>query len=619
MKKIYRKSHNQSGYASIADLATCSKSVVSLDVETTGLKWWADDLIGLGFYCPDRNISGYIPTLDSYDRIELKRALPKILSPGTAVIAHNAKFDLHFLDAAPKKTGWKILDTMVMIHLLDSRYPKGAEQAEQIFLGTDTKKQHLDRQPKLSRKKIWTWSTSDTADYCINDARVEYEFAKYFLPYLEDYDLWNLFVKEMEYLSVIYTVEEQGIGLDADFVEEAMVSLLATQTKLEEILFESVGYKFNWRSHKQLSQALYEDMNFPRPENPFTLSRFNKDRGKYNSTLTSTFILMEKAKHPLGELMSTIREAAKLHNYLEGWLKLVDKDGRLHSTFNQTGTRTGRLSSREPNLQNVPSEFRNRFTQAVFTGSVERSEEYNLRNALVARPGYSFVSVDYKQMEMRMFGILSGDPFMLDSLAAGRDIHADIAEAVWGSRDPVHREWAKTISFGLIYGMTTGSLQFKLELTREKAEDITNQYWKTFPRIRPWLYGTADECRQNGYVIYWSGRRWVEDDEMSYFKAANALIQGGCADVLSVAAIRVDDYLENDLGVGHIADLVHDELITEVPDELVPVVAKNQSEIMQVPDLFNIAWLTDIKVGKTYGSLQKYELGALTDGKKKQK
>lgn len=586
-----------------SDIAKCDGKRVAIDVETTGLEWYKHKLIGVGLWCPDADIYGYIPTLDDASRKIVKQAI-SALSAGTTIIAHNAKFDLHFLDADPQP--WIIVDPMVAGHLLNSKQKKSLVDMEMAYLGTSTKRDIIQSQPTRLRNKIWDWSTEQVAEYCINDVRIEYALAELLIPMLRAEGLLDLFIKDMQYLKLIWRIERKGVYVDVSFVISAKNALLSQAKELEGQLYDAVGYEFNWHSSQQLSKALYEDLSIPRPVNPFKISRFNRDGGKYNSTLTSRFILMEKAHHPLGELVTALRETTKLANYLDDWLERLDESDNIHTNYNLTGTRTGRLSSGQPNLQNVPAQTRNYVTQAVFSGDGTRTDEYNLRNAIISRPGYTFVSVDYKQMEMRMFGKLSGDPFMLESLNAGRDIHADIAEQVWGVRDTLHREWAKTISFGLIYGMSTGSLQFKLDLTPEKARQITDDYWNTFPRIKPWLYGMTDECRKNGYVTYWSGRRWHEDKDEEYFKAANALIQGGCADLLSIAALRVDDWLRQ-TGYGHIVMLVHDEIIAEVLDEHVDEVVRNMRKIMEVPDLLGITWLTDAKTGKSYGALQQWQ------------
>lgn len=590
-----------------AELSRCSGRLVVLDTETTGLNWWEDQLIGVGVYCPEIGLEGYIPTLEDRARHNLKEAVAA-LDPSTAILNHNLKFDLHFLalDPAP----YEVHDTTVMVHLLDSRYRKSLVEAEKTFLGSSSKRAHVTAAPK--RTPIHKWSLEVVADYCLNDCKVTYQLAQALWPRLEEGWLDKIYRKEMEYLKLIWAVERKGIRVDPAYINSARLQLQENIKELEAALQDAVGYNFNWRSAKQLSKALYEEMGIARPKNPFAdadgvdRSRFS-DRGKYNSTMTSTFILMEKANHPLGELVSSLRETSKLKTTLEGWLKLLDKEPAIHTNFNLTGTRTGRLSSSKPNVQNIPSIFRTRFTQGVYTGGVERTEEYNLRNAFISRPGYTFVAVDYRQMEMRAFGILSGDPFMLESLAAGRDIHADIAEAVWGVRDKVHREWSKTISFGLIYGMTTGSLQFKLNMTRAQAQKVTDDYWNRFPRIRPWLFGTVEECKRNGYLRYWSGRIWREETEMDMYKGANALIQGGCADVLSIAALRVNRWLQQTGIEATIVSLVHDEIILEVVDEVALVVAAEVRKLMEVPDLFNIRWLTDAKAGKTFGLMEPLE------------
>lgn len=608
LKQSKKQSSKQTIQAKILKpkaLAKCSGQTVALDTETTGLLWWKHDLIGLGVWCPDKQVYGYIPTLTEAERRETKVAVKELLAPGTTVIAHNAKFDLHFLDANPRQLGWNIIDTTVPVHLLDSRWRKAAVDVEKRLFGQNSKEQYSQLMPRNIRRQIWKWPLKTVAAYCINDARIEYEFAKALLPWIKREGLWPLFLKEMAYLKTIWEIERHGVLLDLGFVANARQLLSDELETLEANLYDAIGYEFNWRSHQQLSKALYEGMGHPRPVNPFTLSRFNKDGGKYNSTLTSTFILMEKAKHPLGELVSNIREAYKLRSYLVRWEELMSDDGYLHTTFNLTGTRTGRLSSSKPNFQNVPADIRGSRGLAVVSASLERSAEHNLRNAFLARPKHKFVSIDYTQMEMRMFGMLSEDPFMLKSLAAGRDIHGDMAKAVWGKNDNIHREWAKTVSFGLIYGMTTGSLQFKLELSLQQAKDITGQYWKTFPRIRPWLYGTADDCRKAGQATYWSGRRWVEDREDSYFKAANAQIQGGCADLISIAIERVAEWLRAQ-GWGQIVSIIHDEILLEIPNKRVDKAITNISKIMELPDVLGLPWLTAAKVGNTYGSLQPY-------------
>ena len=156
--------------------------------------------------------------------------------------------------------------------------------------------------------------------------------------------------------------------------------------------------------------------------------------------------------------------------------------------------------------------------------------------------------------------------------------------------------------------MSIAVLQFKLDTTPAKAKEIANQYWAAFPRIRPWLFEITAQADRIGHIRYWSGRMWWEESPSHTYKGANALIQGGCADVLSIAAMRVNQWLE-DTGYGEIISLVHDEIIVEAKEEVVPEVVTGMREIMTMPDLFNLPWFTDAKVGPTYGSLKDWANG----------
>lgn len=596
-----------------SDILRCSGKIVALDTETNGLNFWENHIIGVGVHCPEADVSGYVVTLEENDRIAAKDAVRK-LAPGTTVIMHNAKFDCHFLDVNPRDLGWNLIDTTVLVHLMDSRYKKSLAQAEAVFLGESSKREHVASAP--ARTKIWDWPLDLVAMYCENDCRVTYQLAQTLIPQIDELGLWGLFNKDMQYESVLLDIESYGIIADKKFMRISQDALELRLENLASQLYEAVGYTFNWRSTKQLSEALYTNLGIPKPKNPFAdadgvdRSRF-ADGGKYKSTCTSTFLLTEKVHHPLGELVSAMRETNLMISFIKKWTILAEKDGKFHTSFNITGTRTGRLSSSKPNLQNVPSEVRGRFTQSVFSGDTTRTDEYNLRKAFAARPGKVFLSVDYSQMEIRVFAILSNDPNMLKAITSGEDVHMYIALKIWGDCGPdvnkVHREWSKTISFGLLYGMTVGSLMYKLNMDKTRAMEVINQYKGYFPRIDPWMYEIIDDCRSFGYVRYWSGRIWREEDPTYFYRGCNALIQGGAADMLSVAALRVSKWCKDQANPAdyNIVNLVHDEIITEVPEWDVERCADEISKIMQVPDIFGIPFKTEAKWGPTYGDIVK--------------
>lgn len=616
-------------------LKKCSGKRVVLDTETNGLYWWRNNLVTVGFYCPDADLCGSIDFADKWtpqlqDRV--RKIVSTVLGPGTTVIMHNSKFDMAFLDIDPEHIPWRVLDTTVMIHLYDSRIPKKLELAEKKLLGSNSKREHIDDatwpqptiiDPKTGKKqkgkpKIWQWHPGKRQAYCINDCRVTYQLAETLMPTLRELGLEKLLQKDMRYLCQVYYTEHRGIYLDQEFVGRARIAMERHEKSLEQQLFDAVGHPFNWQSTSQLSKALYEELGIDKPVNPFAAEKggyrtklgFERIKelkgGMYNKTMTSTFLLMEKVHHPLGELVAALREAAKLKKTLNLWLQLVDDNSVIHSNFNITGTRTGRLSSSKPNLCNVASEVRSRFTQGLFSGGVTRTEEYNLRHAFVARPGHRMLSIDYRQMEMRFFGIDSQDENLLEFLSSGKDIHYMIALKVWGdcgaAENKIHREWSKTIAFGLIYGMTTGSLEHKLGMTRVQANKVIEDYWSSFPRIRPWLFETVETCKRNGFIRYWSGRVWREETEMFMYKGANAKVQGGCADLLSIAAMRTHKWLR-DHDAGNIVSYIYDELLMEVREDRIEETATAVAAIMQVPDLFGLPFLTDCKVGSSYGNL----------------
>lgn len=589
-------------------LLECSGKRVAIDVETTGLRWWQNEIIGIGFYCEDVDVQGYFPCKnDDRARHWIYDTVDK-LSSDTTVIMHNAKFEHHFLGVNPQEAGWSIIDTAILVHLYDSRLPKALDKAEEIFLGTDSKRHHVTSAP--ARTKIWDWPLNTVADYCLNDSIVTYQLAQKLVPMLNRLGLWDLYKKDAKYLGVIWNAERKGITIDDEYFIRSMEAQQETLEDLEQQMFDSTGQEFNWRSPQQLSKAIYDGLGIPKPKNPFAgadgidRSRF-ADSGLYKSTCTSTFLLTEKVHHPLGTLVGALRESARMLKTMEGYRELADDDRAVHPSFNITGTRTGRLSCGKPNAQNVPSQVRGRFTQSVYSGEMIRTDEYNLRKGFIARPGKVLLSVDWKQMEMRKFGILSQDPFMLSTLMEGRDVHAEVAERVWGVRDKVHREWSKTIGFGLIYGMTIGSLMHKLNMTHGEAARIRDDYIAAFPRIMPWMEEVIKQCEGFGYVRYWSNRIWREENRIDMYKAANALIQGGCADILSIAALRTDEWCRKQSSEHNIVSFIHDEIMFEVPKEDEERSAKELMKIMLVEDLFNVPFYTDAKSGITYGDQEK--------------
>jgi DNA polymerase I len=661
----------------VEELRVLRGKTFSLDTETNGLHFWCNQVIGVSIHCPEANLTEYFYTCryedvsyptgrskkvwtGEYDLVpdgtyvngtpkfkktkiytteekvqvlntaipetakieEIRAVLLEVLSdPKTTVIMHNSKFDCHMLNLDMMKLSAKLLDTSVMVHLYDSRLRKSLEAAEKVFLGTASKRHHVLSVPKNLKKKVWHWPEDVVREYAINDAIVTFQLAEVLIPKLRKLKLLDLLVIDMEYSKTLWQLERRGLQLDGDFCTAAIQAFRDNLNLMATDLQDSVGYEFNWRSTPQLSKALYEDLNFPKPINPFAdadgvdRSRF-AFKGRYNKYCTSAFLLMEKANHPLGPLILDLREADKLRKTVEKYLDLQDGNQVIHTSFNQTGTRTGRLSSSNPNVQNIASQHRVRETQSAYSGGGIRQEEYNLRQAFKARPGYSFVSIDHAQQEQRLFAILANEPVMLEALRNRMDIHLMIAIAVWGDcgpeRNKLHREWSKTISFGLLYGMTTGSLKFRLNKTEEEADEITSKYWGTFPRVQPWLQETVRNMEATHKVRYWSGRIWREDEQENFYKGCNAQIQGGAADLIKLAVIRAQ-HICTYQGWGSVVSIIHDEIMAEIKDEYVEQSIPVLLRVMELEDVFGLPFKAEAKIGKSYGDLHEIEAPNIMD------
>lgn len=526
--------------------------------------------------------------------------------PATCIIFHNSRFDCHMLNLDLLNKPCMVMDTSIMVHLYDSRLKKGLDNCEQAFLGKNSKRDQVQQAPKGLKKKIWHWPLEIVEEYAENDAVVTFQLAETLSPLLRKLKLIDLLKIQMEYSKVLWRMERRGMLLNTEFRMTAIQAFTDNQKLMVQDLYDAVGYEFNWQSNQQLSKAIYENLGIAQPANPYADKEGKKaKKDGYNEFCTSKTILT-KTKHPLGPLIQDIRETAKLRTDVVKFGALVDSEGVIHTNFNQVRTLTGRLSSSKPNLQNLASANRKRETESEYSGGARRVGEYNLRQAFKARPGYTFVSIDHSQQEQRLFAIVANEPVMLEALAKRLDIHLMIALAVWGDcgpeRNKLHRSWSKALSFGLLYGMSLDTLRRDLGKTQAEAEVIFAQYFGRFPRIQPWFEETTNEMYKRGYVRYWSGRIWREDQSKFFYRACNAVIQGGAADLVQIAVLRLAKVCEYQ-DWGAVVSIIHDEVLLEIRNdfliEALPVLVR----IMEVEDIFGLPFKAEAKYGLTYGQL----------------
>lgn len=653
-----------SGLLTVEDILRCKGHVVAIDTETNGLLWWDNKMIGVGIYCPTAGVQGYAHTCTFEDQPfgkpksrrewlgkmdfsaskrgkrlmetvtyqpTIRTAIPNDArikhftaavreianDPKTVLIGHNIKFDLHMMGLEAWQLPCRIYDTSVMVHLFDSRMFKALGAAEQAFLGKGSKREHVTQAEKRFGKKPWLWDAKVLEDYCVNDCVVTHQLAEVLIPQLKKRGLMGLLGLQMRYLRMLQKMERHGILITTIFCHEAIAEFDRNLIALEKDLFDAVGYEFNWRSNDQLSKAIYDDLGIEKPTNPYADDEhFNRTHHAiaklYTESATSTPLLVRE-NHPLKGTLLDLRETSKLRDYAQKFIDKRDSKGILHASFNLVNTLTGRLSSSEPNLQQLPSEKRKVDIESIYTGGAIRQGGYNLRQALVPRAGYKMVSIDHKQQEVRLLAILSNEPIMLEAMRNREDIHLRVAIRVWGDcgdqLNKLHRDWSKAITFGLIYGLSQESLQeyFTKVGIDADAGEVKQQYFEAFPGLQPWFQQVIQYVRDHGYVQYWSDRYWFADNPGEGYKGINALIQGGCADFMSVVALRVDSILTKQ-GWGNVLSIIHDEILLEVKEECLEEALPVLARAMEGEDIFDIPFATDVEVGDSYGSLSGYPL-----------
>jgi DNA polymerase-1 len=402
---------------------------------------------------------------------------------------------------------------------------------------------------------------------------------------------------EMPLVSVLAGMEMEGIGLDTEFLLEMSTRLQVALEKLEVQIYDSVGHEFNLNSPKQLSEALFTTLGLTPPD------RGSKTASGYYSTAADVLEFIKK-EHQVPVWVLEYREYSKLKStYLDALPKQVNPEtGRVHTSYNQTGSVTGRIASTDPNLQNIP---------------IRTELGRQVRKAFIASPGKTLVAVDYSQIELRVAAHMAGDQAMLNAFKEGQDIHTATAAAVHDLKiedvTSDQRRDAKAINFGLIYGMSAFGLTQGTDLTLAEAERFVETYFNRFPGIKNYLDGIKVSAREKGYVETLLGRKRYfprlatttdyNQRRREEREAINAPIQGTAADIMKLAMLEVDRKLMNSNFSAKILLQVHDELVLEVlENEVEQVIGLVQSAMERVYSL-DIPLTTDAESGKDWGSL----------------
>lgn len=586
-------------------------SVIAFDTETSSTDEMSADLVGISLAV--RPGEGYPPTGGFYipvghrsgAQLPLEQVLSALRSPLTdsriPKIGHNLKYDTimlarHGLCVVPLS-----FDTMIAEWVIDpSSRNLGLKNLTAARLGEAMT--HIEELIGSGKKQISMAEVSipDAAAYAVADAESTLRLYSLLEAELKSIPkAWELFTGiEMPLVSVLAKMELAGVALDKAFFAEMSRELGERMAATEKQVYQAVGKTFNLNSTQQLSAVLFETLHLSPP-----------DRGRRTASghySTSADVLEElRGQHPVVDWVLEYRELSKLKStYVDALPAQINPaTGRVHTSFSQTGAVTGRLSSSNPNLQNIPT----------------RSEiGRRVRRGFVAESGNVLLSVDYSQIELRIVAHMAGDEAMLNAFRAGQDIHATTAAAIYSipleAVSKEQRRHAKAINFGLIYGMSAFGLTRTTELTLAESEDFVAAYFKRFPGVKKYLDGIRREAASLGYVETLLGRRRYFPALKSQLnhnlknreerEAINAPIQGTAADIMKMAMLKIPSALQAAGLHGRMILQVHDELVIECPRAELSGTARLVQQVMESAYQISIPLSTEARWGLNWDELQ---------------
>ena len=594
----YRIINTPSGLDDLINRLTESKSF-AFDLETTSLNPLQAELVGISF-SPAPAEAYYIPvghtSLQTVTQLPqpqvIDRIKPVLEDSKLAKMAHNGKYDMAVLAGAGLNVKNLTFDTMVAAYLTGE---KSLGLKALAFSKLNVDMTHItdligtgSRQLPMSQIEI-----EKVADYACADADMTRRLADLFDGELRGQGLWQLFSDvEMPLVPVLLRMERNGIALDKELLQGMSQQLGEQITGLEERIFNLAGEEFNINSPQQLGKILFDKLQIPAPR---------RGKSKYS---TEASVLEELKDYEIIQLVQEYRQLAKLRStYINALPALINaKTGRVHTSFNQTRTSTGRLSSSEPNLQNIP-----------IRGEMGKQ----IRRAFIAPKGSRLFAGDYSQIDLRALAHLSQDPGLVRAFQQDEDIHAATAAQLFNvERSQVTadmRRLAKTVNFGVIYGMSEYGLEQATELSREEAARFIAAYFAKYPRVKEYLEATKRQARENGCVQTILGRRRFIPEidspnrqvrEAAERMAINMPVQGTSADIIKVAMINLDREMDKKQLKSKMLLQVHDELVLEVPDEEMKTINELVPQVMSSAIQLNVPLKVDTKQGQNWGEME---------------
>lgn len=567
---------------------------VCFDTETTGIDVFSAEMVGIAF-CYEAGRAYYVPLPDQWDDAKAILHEFKVFFQNEHIekIGQNIKFDLLMLSIYEVALKGPLFDTMIAHYLLQPELRHGMDYMAEVYLNYKTiRYEDMIGGKGKNQLPIREVDPQVLKEYACEDADITYRLYAILERQIKENALEQLFYHiEMPLVEVLASVEKTGVRIDTEALAQSSLILTEEIAKLETEIILMAGTPFNVSSPAQVGDILFDTLQLdPKAKKTKT--------GQYS---TSEDILEKlRSKHPIVSKILDYRGLRKLlSTYVDALPQLQNsKTGKVHTSFNQTVTATGRLSSTNPNLQNIP---------------IKDAQGKEIRKAFLPDDGCVFMSVDYSQIELRIMAHLSNDTQMKEAFCSGHDIHTATAAKIFRlpmtQITPEMRRKAKTANFGIIYGISAFGLAERLNISRTEAKELIDGYFSTFPQVKVYMHQAIQQAKATGYVETIFGRKRFLPDINSQNSvvrgyaernAINAPIQGSAADIIKIAMVNIDKYLKNNHLKTTMTMQVHDELNFSVPtcelETVQPMVVKLMEEAVQL----NVPLVAECNVGSNW-------------------
>ncbi|MGM9727459.1 MAG: DNA polymerase I [Prevotella sp.] len=571
-----------------------TKQILSLDTETTSTHAVDAELVGLSFAVEEKEAFYVAIPSDRKEALKFVNIFkPLYENPKIMKVGQNIKYDYEVLMNYGVEIQGKMFDTMIAHYLIQPELYHNMDYLAEVYLHYQTV--HIEDLigPKgKNQKSMRDLAPSEVYEYAAEDADITLRLKNVLEPKLKELNLEELFWNvEMPLVPVLAHMEMNGVCIDTNTLKETSVNLTNRLTEIERHIYELAGESFNIASPRQVGEILFGKMKIvDKPKKTKT--------GQY---VTSEEVLQQlRSKSPIIDEILNYRGLKKLlSTYVDSLPKLINpRTGRIHASFNQAITSTGRLSSSDPNLQNIP---------------VRDDDGKEIRRCFIPEPGCLFFSADYSQIELRIMAHLSEDPNMTEAFREGNDIHAATAAKIWHEDilqvTDAQRKKAKTANFGIIYGITTFGLAQRMNIENKEAKQIIEDYFHTFPGVKAYMEKSKEIVRKKGYAeTLFHRRRYLPDINshngtvrgFAERNAINAPIQGSEADIIKVAMVRIFKRFKAEDIKSKMIIQVHDELNFSVYPEEKEKVEQIVVEEMQNAYQLNVPLVADAGWGNNW-------------------